>query len=457
MPRLACLARWLLSGLGLFLLLVHGAWAQTKPGGGNPDFTLVNRSQARIDILNVSPVAATSWGRDLLGETVTVPPGGRHQVRLGRPGECRFDIRVVYQDRREEERRGVDLCAVEEVVMTGERARAQGQPAPQNPPAQGGTPRLVVSNASQGIVNEIYARPRGTQEWGADLLGQEVLPAGQRFTRELPSARGCIWSLRIVHRTGRAEERADVDLCAGREVALAPPSQPAPAQPAPAQPAPGQAAPGAAPARPLQLVSTGTGFYVSRRGHVVTNRHVIDGCTAVAIARPNGQRLNLRLLGEDAVNDLAILQLVGTTSPMLQLRGQGAPIRAGDRVVVIGYPARQVLGDLIVTEGSVSALRGPRGDGALFQYSAPIQGGNSGGPIFDESGLVVGVVVSRIEQLPGGRPAQNINFGIHLDPLRRLARNLGVDLEEVAPRDAWRTPDIVERSQPAVLPLDCLR
>jgi S1-C subfamily serine protease len=448
MLRLVRLARRLLPVLGLLLLLVDGAAAQTRPGAGNPDFTLVNRSQARIDILNVSPMTSDSWGRDLLGENTTVPPGGRHQVRLGRPGECRFDIRVIYQDRREEERRGVDLCAVEEIVMTGEHARAQGQPAQQNPPpAQGGTPRLVVNNTTQGVVNEIYARPRGTQEWGPDLLGQNVLPAGQRFTRELPAARGCVWSLRLVHRTGVAEEWADLDLCAGREVALAPP----------AQPAPGQAAPGGAAQRPLQLVSTGTGFYVTRQGHIVTNRHVIEGCTAVAIARPNGQRLNLRLLGEDAVNDLAILQLPGTASPLLQLRGQGAAIRAGDRVVVIGYPARQVLGDLIVTEGSVSGLRGPRGDGALFQYSAPIQGGNSGGPILDEAGLVVGVVVSRIEQLPGGRPAQNINFGIHLDPLRRLASNLGVNLNEAAPRDGLRTPDIVERSQAAVLPLDCLR
>lgn len=446
MPRLARLARRLFVALSLSLVLVDGATAQPRQGAGNPDFTLVNHSRARIDILNVSPVTSDSWGRDLLGENVTVPPGGRHEVRLGRPGECRFDIRVIYQDRREEERRGVDLCAVAEIVMTGERARAQGQQAPQNPPPQGGTPRLVVSNTSQGVVNEIYARPRGTQEWGPDLLGRDVLPAGQRFTRELPSARGCVWSLRIVHGSGRAEERADIDLCAGRELALAPPAQPAPGQPAPG-----------GSARPLQLVSTGTGFYVTRQGHVVTNRHVIDGCTAVAIARPNGQRLNLRVLGEDALNDLAILQLAGTTSPMLQMRGQGAPIRAGDRVVVIGYPARQVLGDLIVTEGSVSGLRGPRGDGALFQYSAPIQGGNSGGPILDEAGLVVGVVVSRIEQLPGGRPAQNINFGIHLDALRRLARNLGVDLDEAAPRDALRTPDIVERSQSAVLPLDCLR
>jgi S1-C subfamily serine protease len=125
-------------------------------------------------------------------------------------------------------------------------------------------------------------------------------------------------------------------------------------------------------------------------------------------------------------------------------------------VVVIGYPIRQLLGEVNVTEGTVSAVRGPRGDSSLFQYTAPVQGGNSGGPILDEAGSVAGVVVSRIESLPGGRPAQNINFGIQLDVVRRFAASLGVPLLEATSVEMRRTADIAERSQPAVLPLDCL-
>lgn len=436
--------------------------AQARPpsqGQGNPDFVLVNNSQMRIDVINVSPVASTDWGQDFLGND-TLAPGQRFNVRLGRPGECMFDLRVIYQDRRQEEQRNVNLCAVDQIAMTGAQARLpqqagpQGQQPPQGggqqavrPPQQGqqppqaglapsgptsGTPKLVLNNTGRATINEIYVRPQGATDWGIDRLGSGTLAATQTFTLDLPPNAGCIWSLRIVFQSARPEERQNVNLCAGQPFAFA------------AQIAPGQ------------LLSTGSGFYVTRQGHIMTNRHVIEGCGSVAIARPNGQRLTLRIIGEDAVNDLAILQLPGTVSPVLSSRSAASPVRAGERVIVVGYPARQVLGELNVTEGNLSALRGPRGDTTLFQYTAPTQGGNSGGPILDESGLVIGVVVSRVEQLPGGRQAQNINFGIQLDVARRFAQSLGVSLDDQPIGEPRRTPDIAERAQPAVLPLDCV-
>ena len=82
---------------------------------GNPSFNLVNRTNRTIQILRASPSSDSSWGEDRLGDAV-VPPGGTHAVRLPE-GECTYDLRVEYEDRAAEERRGVDLCGVANVTF----------------------------------------------------------------------------------------------------------------------------------------------------------------------------------------------------------------------------------------------------------------------------------------------------------------------------------------------------
>ncbi|WP_458096220.1 hypothetical protein [Roseomonas sp. WA12] len=82
---------------------------------GNPSFNLINRTNRTIQILRASPSSDSSWGEDRLGDAV-VPPGSTHAVRLPQ-GECTYDIRVEYEDRAAEERRGVDLCGVANVTF----------------------------------------------------------------------------------------------------------------------------------------------------------------------------------------------------------------------------------------------------------------------------------------------------------------------------------------------------
>ncbi len=100
---------------------------QAAPGGsgkrgavqgsrsGNPSFNLVNRTNKTIQVLRASPSSDSSWGEDRLGNAV-VPPGGTFAIRLP-AGECNYDIRVEYEDRAAEERRGVDLCSVANVTF----------------------------------------------------------------------------------------------------------------------------------------------------------------------------------------------------------------------------------------------------------------------------------------------------------------------------------------------------
>jgi predicted secreted protein len=108
-----------LAPYALTVFLVAGS--ATANAQGNPDFTLVNGTQATILLLQASPTTDNSWGEGRLGRNV-VTPGGRFDVRLGAPGVCRWDVRVAYDDRRVEERRDVDLCTTSALTFDGSRA-----------------------------------------------------------------------------------------------------------------------------------------------------------------------------------------------------------------------------------------------------------------------------------------------------------------------------------------------
>ncbi len=142
-------------------------------------------------------------------------------------------------------------------------------------------------------------------------------------------------------------------------------------------------------ARPAKAL--GSGFIVDAEGHVVTNNHVVDGATKVVVTLDDGRELDARVVGRDARTDIAVLQVdAGAKLPFLSL-GDSDTARPGDWVVAMGNPFG--LGGT-VTAGIVSARgrdigAGPYDD--FLQVDAPINRGNSGGPLFSTDGSVVGV------------------------------------------------------------------
>lgn len=154
----------------------------------------------------------------------------------------------------------------------------------------------------------------------------------------------------------------------------------------------------------------GSGVVVSRNGDIVTNEHVVQNCDRVRV-QPQGT--TVKVIAKDAKNDLALLRLESGFVPASRVRA-GRGIRLGDDLVAIGYPLRGILSSgPVVTTGIVNAMSGANNDTSAFQMSATVQPGSSGGPIFDNSGLLVGIVRSRL--LPTGpMAAQNVNFGINL-------------------------------------------
>jgi formylglycine-generating enzyme required for sulfatase activity len=162
--------------------------------------------------------------------------------------------------------------------------------------------------------------------------------------------------------------------------------------------------------------SSGTGFVVSRQGHILTNYHVVEGCASVR-ATVEGTQKELAIVGIDSKNDLAVLKLPVPMSSLARFR-EGRNIRAGDSVVLVGFPLYGVLAsEANISTGTVSALAGLGNDTRFLQMTAPVQPGNSGGPVFDQSGQIVGVVVSKLDALKvakvTGDIPQNINFAIN--------------------------------------------
>ena len=193
---------------------------------------------------------------------------------------------------------------------------------------------------------------------------------------------------------------------------------------------------------------SGTGFFVSNKA-VVTNQHVIDGCSQVKINSDN----SATVVAQDVANDLAILFSKSSSQDFLRL--SAANVSLGDDISVYGYPLQSVLSPTIhLTKGSVSSLAGLQGNSAFFQMTAPIQPGNSGGPVIDKNGLVVGVTTSTLSPTFAinrlGTIPQGVNFAVRTTMLTNLLEVYGIAVGERS--DTQRESEITEN---AVVLLTC--
>ncbi|MFZ3585041.1 S1 family peptidase [Loktanella sp. DJP18] len=173
---------------------------------------------------------------------------------------------------------------------------------------------------------------------------------------------------------------------------------------APAQP------PAASPLPKERFSATGSGFYINEDAAIMTNAHVVKGCDSLTV---DGDPL--RVVSASEPFDLAILtpQTPRKTTHFLSFASK--PARLNSDITVAGFPLQGILSGLNITRGSISSMEGLE-DATRMQISAPVQPGNSGGPIVDRYGRVVGVVVAMLDEEftreRAGVAPQSINFGI---------------------------------------------
>lgn len=206
----------------------------------------------------------------------------------------------------------------------------------------------------------------------------------------------------------------------------------------------------------LRLSGTGTGFIIGREGYIITNYHVVRG--AREVRSPNIKGL-LKLISVDKQNDLALLKADLNINSGINLMSSKNRLRTGEEIVVVGFPLQQLLShEPHVTKGNISALAGPMDDKRFIQISAPIQSGNSGSPVFNDNGDVVGVVVAKLDEIQvlknAGTFPQNVNFAIHIAIVKAFLETNGVNYTTVTSSGQKKTADLVEQVKKSVIYLE---
>lgn len=186
----------------------------------------------------------------------------------------------------------------------------------------------------------------------------------------------------------------------------------------------------------VQEVSFGTGWPI-QPGYIVTNQHVVSGKKKIAVVSTSGQKISAKVLIEDRINDLALLQVDHPEKlpPALPIAKSSA--KTGSKVFTIGYPHPDIMGTKPkLAEGIVNALSGYMDDPRILQISVPIQSGNSGGPLLNMNGEVIGIVTAKLSAVKmfnwTGDLPQNVNYAVKatyvtalIDSVKEMAPAIG--------------------------------
>jgi len=169
----------------------------------------------------------------------------------------------------------------------------------------------------------------------------------------------------------------------------------------------------------IQFVkSSGSGFFISEDGIVATNAHVVNGAKDITISVSNeigSSTYKAKIALIDTKNDVALLKIDDEKFKELSTLPYSIIETAdiGDKVFTIGYPLNDVMGtNFKVTDGIISSNTGITDDVRYYQISVPLQPGNSGGPLFNKDGNVIGITSSRLNSDAVGTKTENVNYAI---------------------------------------------
>lgn len=201
-----------------------------------------------------------------------------------------------------------------------------------------------------------------------------------------------------------------------------------------------------------EALATGSGFSISENGHIVTNYHVIDGAKKIEV-HIGEVSLPAKLIASDRINDLCIIKIEHQTKP-LSVTFQGGQ-KLGSNIFVAGFPNLEIQGSsLKLTKGALTSKSGLFNDVRMYQIDAAVQPGNSGGPLLNESGEVIGIVTAKLDQLYAlektGHLPENVNLAIKSNYMIPLIDTVeGLSIEDSSMRKK-RNLDIGELAETSV-------
>ena len=166
----------------------------------------------------------------------------------------------------------------------------------------------------------------------------------------------------------------------------------------------------------IVAAASGTGFLVTKTGHAITNNHVIDGCNSLKI-HFKGDEIEAKILAIDKVNDLAIIKADINPDKVYSVSKEDVSLL--EEIFIAGFPlGKKISASIKTSKGSVTALAGYGDNYSNFQMDAALNRGNSGGPIMDQKGNIVGVAVAHYGKESG---VESFNFGVKSSTLKTFA------------------------------------
>lgn len=207
--------------------------------------------------------------------------------------------------------------------------------------------------------------------------------------------------------------------------------------------------------------TSGTGFFVTRDGHILTNNHVIEKCDKISI-HGDGVSTAATLVAQDAEHDLALLKSAFTSSNMAYFNSMRQPLKANDPVVIIGYPGESWRDhDPIVRSATIIDLRGPTGEEKWLQFSDSVQHGNSGGPLLDSAGNVVGVVVAKAEMriknmVSNAETVRKSDIAISLPTVKKFLEHSNVQYQAADSGIYLSSDRVNDRARPFIVNVHCI-
>ena len=222
-----------------------------------------------------------------------------------------------------------------------------------------------------------------------------------------------------------------------------------------------------APAQTVRMlrVSAGTGFVINNDGNLITNNHVVRECQSINVLTTLGER-PAQLVASDPEHDLAVLKISDLGgSGVAPLRWNIHDLKPGDPVELIGFPGQEgIQGHYSFRKTSVTNMQGPQGEPRWIQLASVAQHGNSGGPVLDTAGNVIGVITGVAQTFKigsdgqiGGQPIGQADVAITLVTLQDFLHTSGIPYYESVSNGIDDDSAIVQNALKFTLPVRCVQ